>query len=63
MNVKRLVWERIVKVLEHERRSIQDKIWRNRREFKRLADEQAILKRERAAIDALIRDAGVEVKP
>lgn len=63
MNVKKPVWERIVKVLEHERQQIQDKIWKNRREFKRLTDEQTLLKRERAAIDALIRDAGVEVKP
>lgn len=56
MNVKKEVWKRIVKVLEHERHQIQDKIWKNRGEFKRLADEQTILKRERAALDALMRD-------
>lgn len=63
MNVKKQVWDRIVKLLELERRAVQDNISRNQREFRRLVEEQRILKRERAAIDALIRDAGVEVKP
>lgn len=56
MNIKKMVIERITSVLQIEYNSINRKIFDNRWKFKKLEEEQTILKRERAKLQQLIND-------
>jgi hypothetical protein len=59
MQVKKVVYDRVVQVLQDEKNKIVDKIRVNKYTFQKLRDEQTVLKRERAKIDEIIRSAKV----
>jgi hypothetical protein len=56
MQVKKEVIERVKGVLQKELDTIRYKISDNKNAFKKLRNEQIILKRERARLDQMIRD-------
>ena len=56
MFVKKQAYDRVVQKLEGELSSINTKIIQNRDEFKRLANTQAVLKRECGILVEMIRD-------
>lgn len=56
MNIKKLVIERITNLLQNEYNNINHKIFENKWKFKKLEEEQTILKRERAKLQQLIND-------
>lgn len=56
MNVKKEAMERIVKVLEREKREIECREYQNKANMGRLVAEQTIIKREKAAIHNLLRE-------
>jgi hypothetical protein len=56
MQIQKEVVERVTKVLQKELDIVRSKIYSNKSTFKRLRDEQTILKRERARLDKMIRD-------
>ena len=54
MNVKKQVAEKITAMLEAEQMKIKYRMIDNRRDINRLAEENAVLKRQRAALTTLI---------
>lgn len=59
MIVKKEVYERVCAILENELLSINYKIKQNLSTFKRLADEQTVLKRERVFLSKQINELKV----
>jgi hypothetical protein len=58
MNIKQEVAERIKNLLQIELNKCNNKIHNNLFQFKKLQEEQTILKRERVALAKLIKDGG-----
>jgi hypothetical protein len=56
MNVKKAVYDRIINILQNELISCNNNIFNNKQKFKRLAEEQTILKRERAKIQKITNE-------
>ena len=55
MNVKKAVYDDIIKTLNEKLENVKGRIYRNTFELNKLRDTQILLKRERAALDRLIR--------
>jgi hypothetical protein len=62
MYVKKEAYDLVVKKLEAELASVQYKVGRNKDEFKKLAREQTLLKRERGILCDVIRKVKGEAK-
>jgi predicted nucleic acid-binding Zn-ribbon protein len=62
MNIKREVYDRIVKALERELSVITSKINGNRYSFRNLEKEQTVLKREKAKLHEMLRDLRPKIK-
>lgn len=55
-NPRELAIDRVISHLENELQKVRGKIVHNRYEFRKLVDEQTVLKRERSELSALIND-------
>lgn len=59
MNIKKEVTERIKKLLQEELQKCNNKIHDNLYQFKKLSDEQTVLKRERVRLAELLKSMEV----
>lgn len=56
MNIKKEVYNRIIEVLKKELNRCNDKIYMNKYHFKKLSEEQTILKRERVELNRTMNE-------